>query len=119
MDSEEDDTEDLFPTSQKPQETSIRRSIGEAAKRQTTEIEGLPKTCELMTVLSSSGLILDETRDIETLHKLDCEQVGLIFYSRVSNKNKVSNKAWSLTKKLVYYVKLQDFSHFWPIFVSK
>ena len=79
MDSEEDDTEDLFPTSQKPQETSIRRSIGEAAKRQTTEIEGLPKTCELMTVLSSSGLILDETRDIETFHKLDCEQVGLIF----------------------------------------
>ena len=79
MDSEEDDTEDLFPTSQKPQETSIRRSIGEAAKRQTTEIEGLPKTCELMTVLSSSGLILDETRDIEALHKLDCEQVGLIF----------------------------------------
>ena len=85
MDSEEDDTEDLFPTSQKPQETSIRRSIGSAAtKRQTTEIEGLPKTCELMTVLSSSGLILDETRDIETLHQLDCEQVGSIFL-RVSH----------------------------------
>ena len=40
-------------------------------------------------------------------------------YSRVSNKNIVSNKAWSLTKKLVYYIKLKDFSDFWPIFSSK
>ena len=49
----------------------------------------------------------------------DCKCGKSFKYSRVSNKNIVSNKAWSLTKNLVYYIKLQDFSDFWPIFASK
>ena len=40
-------------------------------------------------------------------------------YSRVSNRSGVSNSEWRLTNFLIYYIKMQDFSDFWPILAPK
>ena len=49
----------------------------------------------------------------------DSTRYQIVDYSRVSNRSGVSNSEWRLTNFLIYYIKMQDFSDFWPILAPK
>ena len=72
----ESDEEDLFPRTQtKNLSKRMKSSVGKPASK---DIEGLSRTGEFISVLTGSGLIFDESRDMESPHTLNCSSVNLI-----------------------------------------
>jgi hypothetical protein len=75
LDDDDDDDEDLFSRPSQKNVKSVKKSTQNRHKIIAEMIEGLPKSCEFINILTTSGLNLDDSRDIEEQHVLHCEQV--------------------------------------------